>query len=156
MGHSRPLFFIFVFSIHLTVNNCSILILLRAGFELWTFNVGSNRSSNWATTAALESECWIPNFANFAFEFVNLNVLSKWTALPEFQWQARIYNKEISTGHKFEENYWVPYLSCPLYGKLKMIQSDIGEREREREREREKGRKGAERKRMLWYRKRLY
>ena len=30
-----------------------------------------------------------------------------------------------------------------------MIQSDIGEREREREREREKGRKGAERKRML-------
>ena len=49
VGHSRPLFFIFVFSIQLTVNvQCKCLLM--TGFELRTFGIGSNRSTNWATT----------------------------------------------------------------------------------------------------------
>ena len=53
MGHSQPIFFfIFVFSIQLTVNNCSRYILPRTGFKQRTSDVKSNHSTNWVTTTA--------------------------------------------------------------------------------------------------------
>ena len=58
MGHSRPLFLYFhLFNTQLTVNKCSIYIYINkflpmTGFELWTSGIGSNRSTNWATTTA--------------------------------------------------------------------------------------------------------
>ena len=52
MGHSRPLFFfIFVFSIQLTVN-VRYKFLPMTGFEPRTSGIGSDRSTNWATTTA--------------------------------------------------------------------------------------------------------
>ena len=46
------LFFIFVFSIQLKVKQCNIKFLPMTGFELRTSGVGSDRSTNWATTTA--------------------------------------------------------------------------------------------------------
>ena len=51
MGHSPPLF-LFVFSIQKTVK-CSIYFLPMTRFEPWTSWIGSDRSTNWATTIAL-------------------------------------------------------------------------------------------------------
>ena len=52
MGHSWPLFFfIFIFSIQLTVN-IHYKFLPMTGFELRTSRIGSDRSTNWATTTA--------------------------------------------------------------------------------------------------------
>ena len=45
-------FFIFVFSIQLTVNKCSIEILPLTGFEV---GVGSDRCTNWATNTPLDN-----------------------------------------------------------------------------------------------------
>ena len=44
-------FFIFIFSIQLTVNKCFIYILPMTGLELWTSGIRSDRST-WATTTA--------------------------------------------------------------------------------------------------------
>ena len=52
MGHSQPLLFIFVFSIQLTENNVQYNLLPMTGFELRTSGIGSNCSTNWATTTA--------------------------------------------------------------------------------------------------------
>ena len=52
MGHSRPLFFIFIFSIRLTVNKYSIKILPMTGFEPRTCGIRSDRS-----TTTIESLC---------------------------------------------------------------------------------------------------
>ena len=49
MVHSRPIFFIFVFSIVQLVDKISPM----SGFEPWIFDVGSNRSINWATITAI-------------------------------------------------------------------------------------------------------
>ena len=49
-------FFIFDFSIKLTVTNVLDKSLPITGFKLWTSGVGSDRSTNWATTYA---ECTI-------------------------------------------------------------------------------------------------
>ena len=50
------LFFLYfrLFNTQLTVYNCSILIkkLTKTGFEPWTFVIGSDRSTNWATTTS--------------------------------------------------------------------------------------------------------
>ena len=51
MGHSRPFFIIFVFSIQLTVN-VWYKFLPMTGFELQTSRIGSHRSTNLATTTA--------------------------------------------------------------------------------------------------------
>ena len=51
MGQSRPLFLIFFFSIQLTVN-IQFNFLLMTGFEPRTSGVGSDCSTNWATTTA--------------------------------------------------------------------------------------------------------
>ena len=45
-------FFIFVFSLQLTVQ-CKFLPMTR--FELRTYGIGSNRSTNWATTTAQQN-----------------------------------------------------------------------------------------------------
>ena len=55
MGHSRPLFLIFVFSIQLTEGkqlNARCKSLTITGFELGTSGVRSDCSTNWATTTA--------------------------------------------------------------------------------------------------------
>ena len=55
MGHSRPLFLYFrLFNTQLTVYKCSIckFFLPMTGFEPRTSCIGSNRSTNWATTTA--------------------------------------------------------------------------------------------------------
>ena len=44
-GHSRPLFFIFVFSMQLTVN-LGYKFLPMTGFEPWTSGIGSDRITN--------------------------------------------------------------------------------------------------------------
>ena len=44
--------FIFVFSIQLTVNNVQYKCLPMTGFEPRTSGIGSDRSTNWATTTA--------------------------------------------------------------------------------------------------------
>ena len=46
MGHSWPFFFIFIFSIQLTVNKYSLQKFAVTGFELWTSGVGSDSSTN--------------------------------------------------------------------------------------------------------------
>ena len=46
-------FFIFIFSIQLTINKCSIYILPMAGFELGSSGIVSDRSTNCATTTTL-------------------------------------------------------------------------------------------------------
>ena len=59
MGHSRPFF---VFSTQLTVNKCSIKVLLMTRLEPWISGVGGNCSTNWATTTAdcdWHFVCWI-------------------------------------------------------------------------------------------------
>ena len=48
-------FFIFVFSIQLTVNKCTIWSLLMTGFEPLTSGVRSDHSTNWAITTAHEA-----------------------------------------------------------------------------------------------------
>ena len=48
-------FFIFVFSIQLTVNKCTIWSLLMTGFEPRTSGVRSDCSTNWAITTAHEA-----------------------------------------------------------------------------------------------------
>ena len=56
-------FFIFVFSIHLTVNKWCIKSLLMTGLKPRTSGVESNQSINWATTTA--HDCfftWGPEF----------------------------------------------------------------------------------------------
>ena len=45
-------FFIFVFSIQLKVNNVQYKCLPMTGFKLRTSGIGSDRSTNWATTTA--------------------------------------------------------------------------------------------------------
>ena len=55
MGHSRFLFLYFrLFNTQLIVNNCSNInkFLPMTGFELQTSGIGSDRSTNWATTTA--------------------------------------------------------------------------------------------------------
>ena len=56
MGHTRPLFLYFRLSTtQLTDNKCSIetnKFLPMTGFEPRTSSIGSNRSTNWATTTA--------------------------------------------------------------------------------------------------------
>ena len=53
-GPFWPFFFIFVFSIQLTVN-VHFNFLPMAGFELWTSGIGSNRSTDLGTTTAQAS-----------------------------------------------------------------------------------------------------
>ena len=45
MGHSRPFFFIFIFSIQLTAK-IHFKFLQMTGFELQTFGVGRDHSTN--------------------------------------------------------------------------------------------------------------
>ena len=51
MGHSHPLFLYFrLFNTQLIVKKCSIEFFLpMTGFEPWTFGIGSDHSTNWAT-----------------------------------------------------------------------------------------------------------
>ena len=52
--------FIFVFSIQLTVNKCSIYNFLpMTRFEPWTSGIGSACSINWATTTARWNKCYL-------------------------------------------------------------------------------------------------
>ena len=58
MGHSRPLFSLFS-SFQYTVDSKQMFninkFLPMTGFEPRTFGIGSNRSTNWATTTAKKS-----------------------------------------------------------------------------------------------------
>ena len=64
--------FIFVFSMQLTVNNCSNNNSPKTGFEMRTSGIGSDRSANWvATTAPTYS---VFGMTNLRIPIENLNV----------------------------------------------------------------------------------
>ena len=77
MGHSRPLFLYFRhFNAQLTVNKCSIYIykfLPMTGFEPRISGIGSDHSTNWATTTS-------QLFVKYLFNTnVKIKILLQWS-----------------------------------------------------------------------------
>ena len=67
MGHSRPLFRYFrLFNTQLTVNKCSMykINLPMTGFKPRTSGIGSDHSTNWATTTARITLILFPVISN--------------------------------------------------------------------------------------------
>ena len=70
-------FFIFFFSLQLTITNVLYKRLPMTGFELWTSGVRSNHSTNWATTTAIKM--FTSQFrTGFCLVFKNTNIISSW------------------------------------------------------------------------------
>ena len=85
MGHSQPFFFIFVFSIIQFVDK----ILPMSGFEPRISGVGSNRSTNWATTTAQSYKYSLIN--HFPSQHKSLTCLSvNYVSSNEGKWQIRL------------------------------------------------------------------
>ena len=75
MGHSRPLFIIFVFSIQLTVY-VQYKFFLMSEYNPWTSGIRSNRSTNWATTTALITDI-LANLSLCQSHFVMFTLILK-------------------------------------------------------------------------------
>ena len=93
MGHPRPLFLYFRLSnTQLTANKCSIEINIFSpltGFEPRTSGIGSDRSTNWATTTALDLMLSVPaaftqleypneDMVLFSLIIASYNALGRW------------------------------------------------------------------------------
>ena len=98
-GHSRPLYLYFLIFLQLIVNKCSLQKLLMAGFEPWSFGVGSDC---YATTKPLL--CMIIPFVvlrGFPNSFRLLLLL------------ARLYDRSSSGGMLGSGPSWSPRWGAP-------------------------------------------
>ena len=103
MGHSKPLFFIFVFSIHSwQKTNVQYInkFLPMTGFEPWTSGIGSNRSTNWATATAQQDTFYTSKIEHELTHFHTTDLQAGFHSMDfsidSFQWLCYSFIDEVS------------------------------------------------------------